>query len=209
MIPARGVAFARGTPGSGIVPREGQQLEQIVSLAHGKYFEPSVRGFLFAACEQGSGVAPGTALGTTAFFVLYNPANSGFRLSVKKANVGYISGTLGAGTLYHCVLNTLTQTAPSGGTLLTTQCADVGGGFTGVGVARVGATVVQPLAYRPFVTLNAMLASTATNPIDLWEDLDGEIVLEPGTTYQMQAIAAAGSTPKLTVGVSWEEIPIP
>jgi hypothetical protein len=208
MIPALGVAVARGTPGSGINAREDQTLAQCVAMAHGKYVEASVRGMLFTACEQGTGIAPGTALGTTAFFVLYNPANSGKRLAIAKVNVGYISGTLGAGTLYHCVLSTTTQTAPSGGTLLTSQCADVGNPATAVGVARVNATVVQPLAYRPFVTLNAMLATTATNPIDLWEDLDGEIVLEPGTTYQLQAIAAAGTSPKLTVGVTWEEYPL-
>jgi hypothetical protein len=207
MIPARGVALAAGVTGL-TAAREGKTLEQIVGMAHGKYYEPASRGFLWGACEQGTGVAPGTALGTTAMGVLYNPANSGFRLAIKKVNVGYISGTLGAGTLYHCVLNTLTQAAPSGGTVLTNLCADVGGGFTSVAVARAGATVVQPVAYRPFVTLNAMLATTATNPVDLWEDLDGEIVLEPGTSYQLQAVAAAGTSPKLTFGFSWEEVPL-
>ena len=38
--------------------------------------------------------------------------------------------------------------------------------------------------------------------------IDGEIVLEPGTSYQLQAVAAAGSSPKITAGVTWEEIPI-
>jgi hypothetical protein len=167
------------------VGRAGKTGEQCVSQAHGKYYEAAHRGVLFAACEQGTGVAPGTALGTTAFFVLYNPRNSGKRLAVKKVAVGYISGTLGAGTLYHCVNNSATQTAPSSGTLLTPTCLDVGNASAPVGVARVGATVVAPVAVRPYATLNAMLATTATNPVDLWEDMEGEIVLEPGTSYQL------------------------
>ena len=170
--------------------RSGKTGEQIVTNAHGKYYEASHRGVLFGACEQGTGVAPGTALGTTAALVLYNPQGSGKRLAIKKVAVGYISGTLGAGTLYHCINNSATQTAPSSGT------------------ARVGATVVQPVAYRPFATLSAELASTANQIANLYEDLDGEIVLEPGTSYQLQAVAAAGSTPKITAGISWEEISI-
>jgi hypothetical protein len=208
MIPTRGLASAQGTQGTGIVAREGKTLEQIVSLAHGKYYEAASRGLLWSTCEQGTGIAPGTALGTTAFFVLYNPINSGFNIALKKVNVGYISGTLGAGTLYHCVNTLTTQTAPSGGTALSNVCALIGGGFSSVALARVNATVVTPVAYRPFVVLNAMLATTATNPVDLWEDMDGEIVLLPGTSYQLQAIAAAGTSPKLTVGVSWEEVPL-
>lgn len=207
MIPARGVALAQGVPGF-TNAREGKTLEQIVSQAHGKYYEAASRGLLWSACEQGTGIAPGTALGTTAFFVLYNPVNSGFLVALKKVNVGYISGTLGAGTLYHCVKTDPAQTAPSGGTALSNVCALIGGGFSSVAIAKVNATVVQPVAYRPFISLNAMLATTATNPVDLWEDMDGEIVLLPGTSYQLQAIAAAGSTPKLTVGATWEEVPL-
>jgi hypothetical protein len=182
--------------------------ELVVSQAHGKYFEASHRGVLFAACEQGSGVAPGTALGTTAALVLYNPQGSGKRLSIKKVAVGYISGTLGAGTLYHCINNSATQTAPSSGTALTPVASDVGNTATPVGQARAGATVGQPVAYRPFVTLSAELASTASPMQDLYEDIDGEIVLEPGTSYQLQSVAAAGSTPKITAGVTWDEITI-
>jgi hypothetical protein len=188
--------------------RSGKTGDQVVSQAHGKYYEASHRGVLFAACEQGSGVAPGTALGTTAALVLYNPQGSGKRLSIKKIAVGYISGTLGAGTLYHCINNSATQTAPSSGTALTPVASDVGNTATPVGVAKAGATVVQPVAYRPFVTLSAELASTASPMQDLYEDLDGEIVLEPGTSYQLQSVAAAGSTPKITAGITWEEISV-
>jgi hypothetical protein len=209
MIPATGVAQAAGTGGMSPDHREGKTLETIVGFAHGKYFEAASRGTLINACEQGTGVAPGTALGTTAFFSLYNPVDSQKRLAIKKVSIGYISGTLGAGTLYHSVNNSPTQAAPSGGTLLANQCCDIGGaGIGSVGAARVGSTVAQPVAFRPLCLLTAELASSANQIQKITDDVDGEIVLEPGTSYQLQAVAAAGSTPKLTVGVNWEEVPL-
>jgi hypothetical protein len=52
-----------------------------------KYYEASHRGVLFAACEQGTGVAPGT----TAALVLYNLQGSGKRLSIKKVASGWVT----------------------------------------------------------------------------------------------------------------------
>ncbi len=208
MVPVTGLAAAAGTPGL-TGAREGKTLEQVVTQAHGKYYEAASRGVLFNACEQGTGIAPGTALGTTAFFCLYNPVASGRRIAVKKVSVGYISGTLGAGTLYHCVNKTTTQTAPTGGTALTVQCCDVGANPVGaVGQPSVNETVVQPTAFRPLCSLTAELASSANGLHAITDDVDGEIVLEPGTSYQIQGVAAAGTSPKLTVGCTWEEVPL-
>ena len=169
-----------------------------------KYGEDTLRGVRYGACDQ-SGTAPGTALGTTAHFTLYNPQGSGKRLRVHKVSTGYISGTLGAGTLFHCINNSTTQTAPSSGTLLTSRCLDVGITTAGVAVARTGGTVVQPVAIRPFCSFGAELASTVNGLQTATEDVDGDLVIEPGCSYQLQAIAAAGTTPLLATGVSWEE----
>jgi hypothetical protein len=195
--------------GTNLTPfRQGKTGEQVVSQAHGKYFEPSHRGVLFTAGEQGAGTAPGTALGTTAAFCLYNPQGSGKRLAIKKVRVAYFSGTLGAGVLYHSVNNTATQTAPSSGTSITPVCADVGNTATPVGKAGVGQTVVQPTIYGPMCTLGAEASGTALQPAACAEDVDGEIVVEPGCTYQLQGVAAAGTSPKITMSVTWEEVPI-
>lgn len=209
MIPAVGTAAARGTdPIAAPTRRQGQSYEDIVGMAHAKNFEAASAGVLFSACEQGTGIAPGTALGTTALFVLYNPVGSGKRIAIRRVSVGYISGTLGAGTLYHCVKNDPAQTAPSGGTALSVQCNAIGATPPAAGVARVNATVVTPTAVRPFCTLGAGLASTAGFTMTATDDLDDEFILLPGTTYQLQAVAAAGSTPKVTVGCTWEETPL-
>src|SRR5689334_20707141 len=62
--------------------RSGKYGEQIVGQVRGKYFEATSRGNVYNAQTAATGVAPGTALGTTAAFCLYNPANSGKRLVV-------------------------------------------------------------------------------------------------------------------------------
>lgn len=188
--------------------RYGKTGEQTVAQDHGKYYEAAHRGVLFGAGDQGGGVAVGTALGTTAMFSLYNPQGSGKRLAIQKVSLGYVSGTLGAGTIYHCGNPTTTQTAPSSGTALTPTCLDIGNQNAPVGQAKTGATVVQPKILRPFVSLFAELATTANALQEVAEDVDGEIVIEPGCSYQIQAVAAAGSSPIVSVGVTWEEIQI-
>jgi len=50
--------------------------------------------WLFHAATAATGVAPGTAIGTTAAFSLHNPLGSGVRLAILVASLAYISGTL-------------------------------------------------------------------------------------------------------------------
>lgn len=191
-----------------LTPRIDKTGALVVQPSGGKYGECSLRGLTYVAADQGSGAAPGTALGTTAFFALYNPAGNTFRFRIQKVRVAYVSGTLGLGVLYHCALKTTTQTAPSGGTALTNLCLDVGNGNVGTGVARTGGTVVQPVAIGPMCFFTVSDGTGVVFPPIWSEDLEGEIVVEPGCTYQLQAIAGAGTSPKLTASVTWTEEPI-
>lgn len=198
----------------GTIPATGRQTktgEAGVQQVHGKYYEASSRGALYFASVAGAGIAVtnAQALGTTAMFSLYNPAGSGKRLAVKRVRVGYISGTLAAGSLYHCI-NSGSVAAPSG-TTITSICTDAGSqsSVAAVGVAKSVATVTAPVAIGAICSFGAGLASTATFPSIANEDVDGEIVVEPGYGYQIQAlVAGAGTSPLLTLGVTWEEIPI-
>ena len=163
------------------------------------------RGTCYYACDQAAGVAPGTALGTTAMLVVYNPQNSGVLVCVHKVWAPYFSGTLGTGNLYHCVNTTTTQTAPSGGTVLANTPALAGNNNASVAVVRTGATVVQPVAVAPFSYLPPELATTVTAIQQDYDVMQDGVQLLPGTSYQLQAVAAAGTSPKLTPAVFWEE----
>ena len=191
-----------------VSPRGGRFAEQITLASGGSNKERVRRGACYYACDQGAGVAPGTALGTTAMLVAYNPQNSGVLVVLRRAYAEYFSGTLGTGNLYHCLNQTTTQTAPSGGTLLANSPALGGNANTSVCVVRTGATVVQPVAIAPFVYLPPELATSVSAPQATVEDFDDGVQLLPGTSYQMQAVAAAGTTPKLTPAIFWEEQPL-
>lgn len=193
-------------PGS---PRASKDNSSVVNQSHGKYFEASSRGVLFGAGDQGVGVAVQTTITTTGILSLHNPLASLKRLSIKKVSLSYFSGTLGAGSFYHAY-NPVGTTLPSSGTSLTANCLDIGNqsGPAAVGVAITGATVVAAKVLYPFASSFPALASSVVAPFTVIEDVDGVITLEPGAVYQLCAVmGGAGSTPKVSVGIVWEEVP--
>lgn len=197
------------TPPSG---RQGDFGEAIVAQAGGKYYEDAIRGRLCFAGAS-AGVATVTSISTTAMFSLFNPIASAYDISICKVSLGYFSGTLGAGPIFHCV-NPVTNgianpTAPTSGTALTSRFANIMANFgrSPVGEAKTGSTVVAPAVFRPFCSVNAILASTATGIFYCVDDMDEEIVLGPGGCYQIQAVCASGSTPLVALGVTWKEKP--
>jgi len=180
---------------------------QEVTQRHGKLYQPARDGRIFHAATAATGVAPGTAIGTTAAFTLFNPAGSGVVIAIQKAAMGYISGTLGAGTVWHLVNSNLAEAAPSG-TAIAEKPALVGSGGASKGVALTTATLaVAPTIVRPFCSLQASLASTAVAPWQIQEEVDGAILLPEGGAYSLHATAAAGTSPLVAFGVTWEEIP--
>jgi hypothetical protein len=197
----------------GTTPVTGRQAktgEANVTQTHGKYYEAASRGVLFAACDQGAGVVVQTTFTTTAAMTLTNPVASQKRLAIKQISIGYFSGTLGAGSFYHGILGT-GNTLPSGGTALTATCLDVGNQSAAAaqGVARTGATVVAATSIAVIMSTFAELATTANGFQPGVFDIDGFIVLEPGAQWQLLgAFGAAGTSPKITCGIVWEEIQI-
>ena len=182
---------------------------QEVTQRHGRLYQPARDGRIFHAATAVGGVAPGTSISTTMGFTLFNPPGSGVTIAILKAAVGYISGTLGAGTIFHLTNSNLAEAVPTG-TAIVEKSAIAGGGGYGAakGVALTTATVaVAPTIVRPFASLQASLASTAVGPWQAQEDLGGDIILPEGGAYSLHAVAAAGSSPLVAYGVTWEEIP--
>lgn len=190
-------------------PRYGRTNEAIVQQANGKYYELASRGLLFAAADQGAGVAVQTSIGTTGNLSLHNPVGSGKRLVVCKVSAAYFSGTLTAGAFYHGY-NPVNTTLPTSGTSLTAVATGIGtSGAAAVGVALTGATVVAGKVLWPFASNLPILASSANDPFTLIEDLDGEITIDPGAVYQLLSVmGGTGSTPKMSFGIVWAEIPL-
>ena len=196
--------LADGNTGEGRIGRTG---EDVVSELHGKFYEQAKRGNVYSGVTAVSGVAPGTAIGTTAAFALYNPLNSGFDLVILRASMSYLSGTLGIGFV-NWIMHTAAVQAGAAvtGTAISVVRAN---GQNGVGVGKplTTATVVAGVLTRLFGNLPPMLASSVLTPWRLDDDVDGALVVPPGAAVSLQATAAAGTSPLVIFDCLWEEVP--
>jgi hypothetical protein len=175
-----------------------------ISDSHGRFYEPAYRGGLFMASNLPTGVAPGTALSTTPTFCLANPAGSGKNLVLMRTSLGYVSGTLGGGSIVYAG----GVSGYTGGTALAVRNAVIGNASTGVGLAWNGATITLPTILRPAYVLGAFLATTASISAPLVDDVQGEIIIAPGAVLCMAGIAAAGTSPLVIMSACWEEVPV-
>lgn len=179
----------------------------VFAQAHGEWTDASVNARVMIASTGVAGVAPGTAFSATPPMAIWNPPGSGFYLSILKVALGYVSGTLGSGEVYAAQWPSQT-TVPSTGTELTPVCAALG--FPrGVGRAFQGSTVAGTVTLiRPVFVLPPMLATSVFQITPCYDELRGEITVPPGAVFALQATAAAGTSPLVTFGVVWEELPI-
>lgn len=186
--------------------RQGAHSEAIVQQSGGKYKEATKRGSVYSCTTAATGVAPGTALGTTAAFCLYNPVGTGKRLIVQKIGMGLISGTIGAGTVW--ITGSASADAVPTGTAITPRNRDIGSSNSSVATPLTTATITTNAAKQIDIlcSLSEEVVATATGPTEVVDkDIDGEIVIEPGSYITCHATAAAGSTPLVVFKASWEE----
>lgn len=191
--------------GNSATLRAGRQGDLIVSHLNGRYYEQALRGNLFYAQTALTGVAPGTALGTTGAYTLYNPIASGKNLVVLEGVMGYISGTLGAGTVSWAA-NTNPAAAAVTGTAIVPVNALLGGAASVAAPKTTSTLPVAPTPIRTFASLQASLASTAVAPWAARDVVDGAIIVTPGCAVTLHATAAAGTSPLVVFGVLYEEI---
>lgn len=178
----------------------------VVIQSGGKYKEATKRGNVYSAQTAATGVAPGTALGTTAAFCLHNPAGSNKRLIIQKLGMGVISGTLGAGTVHIC--SSSSGDAVPTGTAITPRPRDVGSSNASVAVPLTTATITTNAGKQIGILCSLteqVVGTTAVNNEVVEKDIDGEIVIEPGFNITLHATAGGGSTPLVVFFASWEE----
>jgi hypothetical protein len=167
---------------------------QYIAAAHHRNVEAGRLTRTYSVVTPVAGVAPGTALSTTPPLSLYNPGGSGVSVALLRAAMGYVSGTLGKGSLVLGALPSLVQDAPTGGTELDPQCSYFG---YAPGRARAfqGATLDgTPQLVEPLFILGAWVGS-ADDVHALERRWHGTNHLAPGTCVCLQGIAGAGSSP--------------
>jgi len=143
-------------------------------------------------------------MGNTPPLALWNPTGSKHRIIVVDAELGFISGTIGAGTV---VWASIAQpSAPTGGSDITAQIvpAIVGSSavanfLTPAGIkAFQGSTIAgTPAIIKPAFVLEATPIKTQK------DEVEGALSLLPGQLLCLQGIAAAGSSPLVLLSVSF------
>ena len=182
----------------------------LMSGTYGKYYDAVKLGDVFSVTTPDEGVAPGTdQSSTTAGFSIFNPGASGKDVVILNARLAYVSGTLGAGEIYWMANTNPAAAVPTGTAQSPVNCY-LGGGRASV--ARPLTTVTLPAAatrVRVFGALDASLATTAGIGERVLEDqVDGAIIVSPGTTISIMADAAAGTTPLVAISVTYAEVEV-
>jgi hypothetical protein len=194
--------------GAGRQDLRGGEFGQALAGVLPAHFELVSRGLVFSGATAATGVAPGTAIGTTGAFTLANPLGSAKKLVVLVSSMGYVSGTLGAGVVWY--LATAPAAAAVTGTVIPVSNNYLGGGGSGhVGRAFTTSTLpTTPTILRPAWSLTALLATTAVQPYLVTDHVNGEIMIAPGCALTLHATAAAGSTPIVSFGMTWAELDV-
>jgi hypothetical protein len=192
------------TPPGGV--QQGRQSEVITADLHGRKYTAAYNGLVYIASTAVAGVAPGTAFSTTPPLVLWNPPGSGVNLELLRFFFGYVSGTLGPGTI--CIGQGPQATKPTTGTQLVPVNSQLGNSKTGAGQAFQGSTLLQaPTMVRPSLVIGAYVGGATLQP-PLVDELDGELLVTPGNFAAFQGVAGAGSTPLGLFGLTWAENPV-
>ncbi len=183
--------------------------EVAAGQTHGEHYEAVGRGNVFTACTATGGAAPGTAVTTAAAFCLYNPIGSGVNLSVIQSTMFYVSGTLGAGTLVYTSNSTGAPAIAPTGTAIVARSALISGGISAPkAVALTTATTATQIALRPIMSLHAYVGAAIGGSFLLKDQVNGEIVVQPGYHVGINGVAAAGTSPIMGYSMTWEEVPI-
>jgi hypothetical protein len=200
-----------GQDGSLVDLRTTRDCALAVGDVHGRYYENASRGLTFVATTATAGIAPGTALTATPPLALVNPAGSGKNIEILKVIFAYVSGTLGAGSLWYCqglnptTLPLETAAAIRSCTLLsgvTTNANDVSKAYSGVSLTNTP-VIIRSSAF----SLDAYVGTVTTwNPPNI-EEIASSIILTPGAFFAIEGIAGAGTSPLVSLAIEYAVVP--
>lgn len=150
-----------------------------------------------------AGVATSTALSTTQTgFTLTNPASSGVNLVLLQIRVAFTTAPAAIATMVlaanvNPVAAAVTHTTP-----LTVRSAKLGNSNTAAGLADSAATLpAAPVVIRP---LGGPVATGSVSQMQIVDDVDGAIVVTPGTAVSVNSLTTAISG---VISMVWREVP--
>ena len=169
------------------------------------------RGFIYSTAAAGVTLA---GLGTTTAPFLWNPANSNTLLVLTKVVLGYVSGTNVAGHVVYGYQNNMGSAPGTGAPVVSlTQVAGVN--------TKIGSSVASVMRFAPatvtltaactylcpmVVSTAAMIATTVAAPFRMIDDIDGRIIVMPGSAFTVAANASIAVV--ASVAIYGFEVPV-
>jgi len=202
-------------PGAQVEVRLDNSAALVTVDGHQRYQEQTYRQNMFSLtlAATSTGVAAGNIVAAAAAastnFALFNPASSGKLLVLQKFGMGIISGTPGAGPLFHGFISNV-PTATATGTIYNNYVTGASGSVarsyaTAAGTTLTGGAAPSVLRIANFSSTNTAQASVGE--LNAIEIIDGDIIVPPGAGW-LPLWGAAGTSLLNAYSISWEEIPV-
>lgn len=191
---------------------------QVVSqTGTGRFGEAVLKGGVFTAVSPTLTLAAsgGNLVGSTAAQAtntcLFNPVGSNVNLVLLRVSVSINSGTFAAGGVFHGVQTSQTIATSISGAAQGKACL-VGSGAASQGYVFTQGTQATLTGGGATVQLGPIAGTTATAAANGYlqpvvDEVDGAIVLQPGTAYQ-PLFAGVGTSVIYNVSYTWMEVPI-
>ena len=212
---------------SGVTPnlRAGQLADLIVSELQGRFYEQSYRGNTYrtgsitSVALSANSITSATGATGTPIVGVWNPASSGFNLSILQASLQLFPNTLttpvGCGPLVW-LLSTGNTAQPGGAVPFSMKTLAASGsvakGFIG-GVALTGLTNVMVAAFAadlPNMTSLTHGTLTAVSPLTSFggtTNIDGSIIVPPGGVLGLYNVTST-ATLSAAGTLLWAEVPL-
>lgn len=199
--------------------RISRQREAISCDGSGRYYEPTRVGQVYTLTlgATSTGVSAGQIVAAAAAavtqFALVNPYNSGKNFVLLKFGMGVVSGTPGAGPLFHGFIpNAAALTAASPGGTIRSNMLGVAGNSLALPWALAAGSALTGLTAGPTTFRLADFTATATaqaianGHVRDIEEIAGEIIIPPNTVW-LPLWGAAGTALLNGYSVTWHEVP--
>ena len=195
-------------------PILGNDAQLLADGLHGKYYHAAINNRLYNFTSATGGIAQIVAATTGGHPTLFNPKGSGRVLSIRRLNVGYVSGNNAPGSLaWNIVENAGADIGPAGAAILTaTRVAGTNAAAGGPYDSKAywspttNTFTAAPVFWRPIsLSLFTGVAATAVAPFPLFEDYDGDLLILPGAAVCLVTVQAT-TTSLLRIGLVVEEV---
>ncbi len=182
---------------------------------HGKYYTAARNSRLFVGASLTAGIALIIAATTGNHPTLFNPLGSGRVLSIRKLQLGYVSGANAPGSLaWNSTANAGSNIGPTGAAILTGTRVAVASAMTGGPVdsraywmPAINTYTAAPTYYRPtsLSLFTAVAATSEAAPFSWGEEYDGDLLIAPGAALSLVSQQAT-TTALFRITVLFEEI---